>query len=294
MSRLDCLVWLGVKRGHAGSSEIDTAISWRALIAEYLGTLLLVFMGTLLAVSPVTVDPIAGPFAGGLALGSIIQAVCHVSGGHINPAMSLGFFAARRMSLVKAALYAVAQCLGAISGSAILKAITPEVHQTSMGVTEIHPDLVPSQGFAIEICITFILVFMTVSATDSRRSDVNGSVPLAIGIYVVAAGLAAGPFTGASMNPARSLGPAVISGYWTNHWIYWAGPLFGGFLAGIVQHTLFDARFLDGSSQAYDLDDAPAPVGVAVGVSSPDRRGYEEELRQTHRGGFVESKGAKY
>ncbi|CAG0915134.1 unnamed protein product [Notodromas monacha] len=192
MGKLDCLVWLGLKQGPPGST-IDGVVTWRMLIAEYLGTLLLVFFGTMLAVAPGNVDPISGPFAGGLALACIVQALAHVSGAMVNPAMSLGFFTCRRISFIKLCLFSLAQCAGAISGSALLKAVTPSTNHAlhAMGSTTLAPGVTIFHGICIEIMITFLLVFLTVSATDGRRVDVTGSIPLIIGLAIVACSFAA-------------------------------------------------------------------------------------------------------
>ncbi|CAG0915159.1 unnamed protein product [Notodromas monacha] len=192
------------------------------------------------------------------------QAIAHVSGGHINPAVSIGFFTCRRMTLVKTLLYIFAQSLGAITGSAILqvrqslRCLSWSSQNGMLGVTVLATQITSVQGLAIEIIITFMLVFLIVSTTDGGRQDVSGSVPLAIGIYIVGAAFAAGPLTGGSMNPARSLGPAVITGHWKAHWVYWAGPLAGGALAGLLYSNLFDAKYV--VEPENEDADTPAPL----------------------------------
>jgi len=171
-----------------------------------------------------------------------VQCVGHISGGHLNPAVTLAMLATGRIGLIKSLLYIVAQCLGAIAGAGILKSLTPDSLHHSLGQTTVNPQLNPVQGFGVEFLITFVLVFVIFAVTDDNRSDITGSVPLIIGLTVSTCHLFAIPYTGSSMNSARAIGPAVISGTWENHWVYWLGPCGGGVAAGILYHTVFAAK----------------------------------------------------
>ena len=143
-----------------------------------------------------------------------------MSGGHINPAVTAGFLVTGKMSLAKALVYMIAQCSGAVSGSAILKAVTPEEVQGSLGMTTIQQRLLPVQGFGMELILAFILVLVVFSVCDEHRAEANKVLgPLAIGITVVVGHLAAVDYTGSSMNPARSFGSALIAGDWNDHWV---------------------------------------------------------------------------
>jgi len=228
---------------------------WRPLLAELLGTALLVLLscGSTLTWNgtPATVTQIALCF--GLTVASLAQAIGHVSGCHINPAVTAGLLTTRGIGLITGILYIIAQSVGGILGALILKAVTPEkVNAEALGVTKLAPDVDPGLGIGIELIITFVLVLTVFGVTDPRRSDLKGSAPLAIGLAVAAGHLFAIPATGSSMNPARSLGPAVIQGEWDHHWVYWVGPILGGVIAGLIYNYVFRAGVLDSSQEKDD------------------------------------------
>jgi glycerol uptake facilitator-like aquaporin len=114
--------------------------------------------------------------------------------------------------------YVAAQLIGASAGAITLQNLVPAQAQGNLSVTAIHSDITIGQAFGIELIITFILVITIFSCVDSRRSDLLGSFPLQIGFAVVIGGLFGGRFTGGSMNPARSFGPALVTGIWKDHW----------------------------------------------------------------------------
>ena len=192
-------------------------------------------------------------FTFGLAVASIAQAVGHVSGCHINPAVTCGQFVSGHICILKALFYIVVQCVGAIAGAAVLKALTTGDDQVSQCMTAINDYVTPVQGFFMEALITFVLVLTVEAVCDERRRDIKGSAPLAIGLAVVIGHLAAMEYTGSSMNPARTFGPAVLTNSWDNHWVYWAGPILGGVVAGGVYTFIFQARKREDDTSLLDL-----------------------------------------
>ncbi|VVC32829.1 Aquaporin-like,Major intrinsic protein,Major intrinsic protein, conserved site [Cinara cedri] len=217
----------------------DTNQIWRMLFSEFLGTAILLFLGCgsimwLDGVTSSAVIQISLTF--GFTIATLVQIFGQSSGCHINPAVTVSFLITGQCSFVKSALYIVAQCVGAIAGIYLLQFVTPNAITKGLGKTAINSALEPGQGFIVEAFITFVLILVIHSVCDEASRSNVVTPALSIGLTIAAAHLAAIKFTGASMNPARSLGPAVALGFWTNHWVYWAGPIFGGLLGGIVHN----------------------------------------------------------
>ncbi|XP_064611047.1 aquaporin-5-like [Liolophura sinensis] len=228
-------------------NDISTLNFWRALSAEMLGTLLLVFLACGSAVNwsessempPQRIVQISLTF--GLSVATIVWAIAHVSGGHINPAVTIGFLVTRKITIVRGVLYMIAQSIGAIVGAAILYGVSPEDRRSALGANGLN-EITPAQGFGVELIITFVLVFTVFATVDGQRHDLRGSGPLAIGLSVAICHLFAISYTGTGMNCARSLGPAVITGKWDDHWVYWVGPLVGGTLAALLYEFVYSAK----------------------------------------------------
>ncbi|KAK4322327.1 hypothetical protein Pmani_006912 [Petrolisthes manimaculis] len=240
---------------YLGSQELHRMSTWRAVLAEMVGTMVLVFIGCASCLTwgdggdKPSIVQIA--FAFGITIASVAQAIGHVSGCHINPAITCGLLLSRYVSVTRAILYITAQCMGSISGAAILYGLAPQNTRGNLGATQIADGVNLGQALGVEIIITFVLVLTVFGCVDERRSDVKGSAPLAIGLSVTACHLAAVPITGASMNPARSFGPAVIIGTaWENHWVYWGGPIIGGLTAALLYTYLFRQT----KAESYDLE----------------------------------------
>jgi aquaporin Z len=179
--------------------------------------------------------------AHGLILSIMVTATMRISG-HLNPAVTLGFLAARRIEPLMAMLYIVAQLLGALLAAYALKALFPHdvATATRLGGQSLAVDVTFAQGIFAEAIATFFLVFAVFgTAVDPHAPKVGG---FAIGLTVAADILAIGPLTGASMNPARSLGPAVVSGQYEAQGVYWIGPILGGLAAALLYDTLFLRR----------------------------------------------------
>ncbi|KAB1212981.1 putative aquaporin TIP3-2 [Morella rubra] len=217
--------------------------SMRAALSEFIATFIFVFAGegSVLALGKIYRDVGTSTTAGELvaialahafSLFAAVSTCMNISGGHVNPAVTFGTLLGGRISVLRAVFYWVAQLLGAVAATLVLRLATnnmrPVGFYVTSGVGELH-------GLLLEIVMTFGLVY-TVYATaiDPKRGGLGTIAPLAIGFIVGANILVGGPFDGASMNPARAFGPALVGWRWKNHWIYWVGPLLGGGLAGLI------------------------------------------------------------
>jgi MIP family channel proteins len=219
--------------------------SWRHFAAEFIGTFALVFIGggaiittPMLQMQAVVLN-IA--FAHGLILALLVTATMRISG-HLNPAVTAGFLVTRRIEPMMAVVYWIAQFLGATIAAYALKALYPAsvAMATRLGGQSISNDITLTQAIVLEAIATFFLVFVVFgTAVDPRAPKVGG---FAIGLTVTADILAIGPLTGASMNPARSFGPAIVTRIFEGQAAYWIGPLVGGMLAAIIYDRLFLPR----------------------------------------------------
>jgi len=223
-----------------GLGELQTPALWKALAAEVLGTLFLVLFGCASTLTPVT-DVTKVSLTFGFTLACLVQALDHISGCHVNPSVTVGFLVAKYMSITRTVTYIIAQCIGGVLGSAILYSITPEESRLGMGVSHFGEGVTEAQGFGVEVLATFMLVLTVFGTTDARRTDLKGSVSLAIGLAAVCTHLFGIPYTGASLNPARTFGPALVVGgtSWAHHWVYWVAPPVGGMLAALMYKNIF-------------------------------------------------------
>jgi aquaporin-4 len=225
-------------------------VNGRAWFAEAIATFCLVFFGPLSVVMAAaafgTGLSIEGilliSFAHGGAIGLMVYAFGHVSGAHINPAVTVSMLVTRRIGIVDGIGYIVFQIIGAIIAAFSLKAILPELGaKVNFGTQGGPSDLLgysAMSGFAVELILTFFLVTV-IFMTAVHKKAPAGMYGLAIGGMIFLIHLVGVPLTGASVNPARTLGPAIASGYWDFHWIYWAGPIIGAIIAGLIMHHIF-------------------------------------------------------
>ncbi|XP_005721442.1 aquaporin-4 isoform X2 [Pundamilia nyererei] len=240
------LSWCNCQNIMVAFKGIWTKDFWRAVSGEYLATLIFVLLGLGSTINwaagkekPPPADLVLISLCFGLTIATMVQCFGHISGGHINPAVTAAMVVTRKLSLAKAVFYVAAQCLGAITGAGILYLVTPTAARGSFGVTTVNPTISVGHGFLVELLITFELVFTVFATCDPKRTDLGGSASLAIGIAVVIGHLFAIPYTGASMNPARSFGPAMVTLNFENHWVYWVGPIIGGILAAGLYEYLY-------------------------------------------------------
>ena len=223
----------------------------RRCLAEFLGTLALIFVG----VASILSDRVTGggvtlvgiALAHGLTIAVMASAFGHVSGGHLNPAVTLGAWLARRISATDAVAYWMSQLAGGATGAALLLLVfDPAVRQAaSLGTPGLGSGVTAAQGLAFEIVATFFLVLVVCATAIDSRGAFTVVSGLPIGFVVAFDVLAGGAISGAAMNPARAFGPALVGGFWANHWIYWVGPLVGGAIAALLYSRLILPRSAD-------------------------------------------------
>ncbi|KAJ7976891.1 Aquaporin TIP1 [Quillaja saponaria] len=210
-------------------------------LAEFISTLIFVFAGSGsgVAFDKLTNDGsttpsglISASLAHAFGLFVAVSISANISGGHVNPAVTFGAFIGGNITLLNGIVYWIAQLLGSVVASLLLKFVTGGLHVPTFSLSS---GVGVWEGVVFEIVMTFGLVY-TVYATaiDPKKGSLGTIAPIAIGFIVGANILAGGAFDGASMNPAVSFGPAVVSWSWENQWIYWVGPLIGAGLAGAI------------------------------------------------------------
>lgn len=219
--------------------------SWRVLLAEFLGTFALCFIGAgAICTNEWTrgsVGLLGIAIAHGAVLGIMISALGHISGGHFNPAVTLGLLTADKIEVKKALSYIAAQLAGATVGAMLLRFIFPEPvwQAVHLGTPALSAGMMTLEATILEGVLTFFLVLTVFGTAVDPKGAWNAIAGFGIGGVLVFDILVGGPLTGASMNPARSFGPALVSGYWEHHLVYWMGPILGGAVAGLVYHYGF-------------------------------------------------------
>ncbi len=218
----------------------------KALVAEFIGTFTLIFIG----VGAICGDVMTGHMLGitgialahGLAIGVMVSATAAVSGGHLNPAVTLGALVANKITIPNAIAYMVAQCLGGILAAYVVTLAIPEqvLNVCAYGTPVVTKGITAAQACITELVLTFFLVFVVFgTAIDKRAPKVGG---LYIGFAVAMGVLMGAGISGAAMNPARFLGPAIAGGGFENWWLYWVGPLAGGALAGLIYKYVLEDK----------------------------------------------------
>ncbi len=220
-----------------------------AVLAEGIGTLLFVFLGAgtvvvtggLLGEQLTAARLMAIALAHGLAITLLVAATARISGGHLNPAVTLAALVTGKIRISNGAAYIAAQLVGAALGALLVSWVIPVAAHGNLGAHSLGLGISINQGLLAEIILTFVLVFVVFGTAIDPRGP-GHLAPIAIGLAVLVDHLFGVPVTGASMNPARSFGPALVAGVWAGHWIYWIGPLIGGVLAGLAYQFLFRPR----------------------------------------------------
>jgi MIP family channel proteins len=214
------------------------------LLSEFIGTFTLIFIGAgsicadayLRAQGQHGIGVLGIAVAHGLAIAIMVSAIGHISGGHLNPAVTIGFWVTKKISTLDAICYWVSQLLGATFAAWLLTLVISEsVWRTvGLGTPDLAPDFTRWHGIVLEAIGTFLLVFVVFATAADPKGAFNKIAGFAIGLTITMDVLVAGPFTGSAVNPARAFGPALVAHHWQNQGVYWVGPLIGGVLAGWI------------------------------------------------------------
>lgn len=210
---------------------------WKGVLSEFVSTLLLIFFGCMSCIpmqESVPNPALYAPLGFGLTVMFNIQIFGHISGAYMNPFVAIIAVIWGRISPIVGVVYILAECAGAILGYGLLLTMAPaDIAADGICLTVPHSGINDVQALGIEIVLTLALSLINCAVWDPVNKHNTDASPLKFGLTIVGLSIAGGPLTGASMNPARSLGPAVWANRWDAHWVYWAGPLIGGILPAI-------------------------------------------------------------
>ncbi|KAK2633758.1 hypothetical protein Ddye_028550 [Dipteronia dyeriana] len=231
----------------------------RAACAEFFSMIIFVFAGegSGMAYNKLTDNGSATPegviaaaLAHAFALFVAVSIGANISGGHVNPAVTFGAFIGGNITLLRSILYWIAQLMGSVVACLLLKYSTGGLETAAFSLSS---GVSVWNALVFEIVMTFGLVYTVyATAVDPKKGNIGTIAPIAIGFIVGANILAGGAFDGASMNPAVSFGPAVVSWTWTNHWVYWVGPFIGAAIAAILYDNIFIG---DGGHEPLPVND---------------------------------------
>lgn len=248
---------------HKLKAELASRDGRRALLAEFLGTLLFVVFsagtvavtGGLLAERMTSARLLAVALAHGVAYAVFVAAAMPISGGHLNPAVTFAALMSKQIRAAKAAMYIVSQCAGAVAGTLLLMVMIPSSMHGTLGSDMLAARVSIGGGLVTEIVLTSVLVAAVLGAARGG-SPVRLAV---VGLVVILAQLVGAPLTGGSMNPARSFGPALVAGVWSNHWVYWLGPFVGAAVSIFVYDVCFSV-VSKGARSMGEVNHKPAPA----------------------------------
>ncbi|MBA0841600.1 hypothetical protein Goarm_004084 [Gossypium armourianum] len=243
--------------GAPGEASHPTVI--KAALAEFFSMLIFVFAGQGSGVaynkltnngSSTPAGLVAASLSHAFALFVAVSVGANISGGHVNPAVTFGAFIGGHITLLRSFSYWIAQLLGSVVACLLLKFASGGMETSAFALSS---GVSTWNALIFEIVMTFGLVYTVyATAVDPKKGDLGIIAPIAIGFIVGANILAGGAFDGASMNPAVSFGPAVVSWTWTNHWVYWVGPFIGAAIAAIIYDNIF---ICDGTHQPLPSND---------------------------------------
>jgi aquaporin TIP len=269
---------------------VDDRDLWAAAVAEFVGpfTLVIAGVGAIISIQNLSDggNLVAVALAHGLAIGLMVAALGQVSGGHFNPAVTLSMLATGQIAITRAISYIIAQVLGATAGAGVLTLIFPALGPmgrnnpgVNLGLPGLGPDVSLSGALIMEAVMTFFLVLVIFGTVIDPRGP-KAIAPLAIGLIITMDILTGGRITGAAMNPARALGPAIVQQDFTNWWIYWVGPIIGGLIAAFAYTSIWlgngrvrlPARRETAGVARRTAPEAVSPAAEASSPTQPARR----------------------
>jgi len=215
----------------------------KAAVAEFIGTFALIFFGAGTFIATQGGDLVAVALAHGLAIAIMVSMMAHLSGGVFNPAIQIGLWVTGKMPSARTAVYIVAQMAGAVVAAALLKYFAPgsffDAPGINGGTPAVAEGLAVGKAVLIEALTTFFLIWAVFATAVDERGPFATLAGLTIGLTITIDIFATGSLTGAAMNPARWFGPALITGTWTNWWVWIVGPIAGGVIAAVAYWYLF-------------------------------------------------------
>jgi MIP family channel proteins len=214
----------------------------KAGVAEFVASFALIFVGAgaVIAQANGRLDLTGVALAHGLMFAAMVSVTARLSGGVVNPAVAIGLWVVGKLGTLRAAAYIVAELLGAVAGAFLLKFLLPSVSfEPGGGGAALAAGVPAGRGVLIEAVATFLLVFAVFGTAVDERGAFPGAGALTIGLVVAVDIMAFGPWTGAAMNPARWLGPALATGNWADWWVWIMGPAAGGIVAAVLYWTVF-------------------------------------------------------
>ena len=220
------------------------------LAAEFIGTFAIVFIAAgsicadqyLDAASQGRIGQLGIALAYGLAYAAMVMALGHVSGGHFNPAVTIGCWVVKRFGTFQAIAYSIAQLAAASCAAYLIKFLIPDTtwRPVALGAPVLAQDFTRLHAMALEAILTFFVVFVVfATGVDDMETASRHLAGLAVGLTIAMGALFGGPFTGAAMNPARAFGPALAAPHWQNQGVYWVGTLLGGIIAAFLCGRIF-------------------------------------------------------
>ncbi|KAJ8978368.1 hypothetical protein NQ317_018600 [Molorchus minor] len=209
-----------------------------SFMTEFISTNILMYIGCMGCIELYGLGPTLPAFTFGFSILAAVLAFRHISPVHMNPAVSVAHVVMNSMEWKRCLVYVVAQYIGAITGYGLLKATMAE--HPNLCVLKLENNTSPWQGFLMEAMIAMILMLVVAGSTDTENYPIADSIATRIGMLIVGLVFSLAPFTGACLNPARSLAPCIYYNNWTNHWLYHLSPYTGCILGAILYRFLID------------------------------------------------------